>query len=90
MGEPAVPADQSTHLPEIRRLIDSGKYKEAAHLQFNLSGQQSFVYPDFFVPAFDLTIHSESRGEVLDYTRSVDFQTAEAVVRWSDDRGAFD
>jgi hypothetical protein len=90
MGEPAVPADQSTHLPEIRRLIASGKYKEAAHLQFNLSGQQSFRYPDFFVPAFDLTIHSESHGEVRDYARSVDFQTAEAVVRWSDDRGAFE
>jgi alpha-L-fucosidase 2 len=30
------------------------------------------------------------RGEVRDYARSVNFQTGEAVVRWSDDRGAFE
>jgi hypothetical protein len=90
MGKPVVPPDQSASLPEIRRLIDEGKYKEAAHLQFKLSGQKSFMYPDFFVPAFDLTIHGESEGEVRDYARSVDFQTGEAVVRWADERGAFE
>jgi hypothetical protein len=90
MGAPHVPPDQSKHLPEIRKLIEEGKYKEAEVLQAKLSGQQNFMYPDYYVPAFDLTIDSESRGEVRDYARSVDFQTAEAVVRWSDDRGAFE
>ena len=90
MGDPVVPPDQSAHLPEIRKLIDAGKFKEAAHLQFKLSGQKSFMYPDFFVPAFDLTIHGESQGEVRDYARSVDFQTGEAVIHWADDRGAFE
>jgi hypothetical protein len=90
MGEPHVPPDQSAHLPEIRKLIEQGRYKEAEVLQFKLSGQKSFMYPDYYVPAFDLTIDSESQGEVRDYARSVDFQTAEAVVRWSDDRGAFE
>jgi hypothetical protein len=90
MGEPHVPPDQSAHLPEIRRLIEEGKYKEAEVLQFKLSGQKSFMYPDFYVPAFDLTIDGEAQGDVRDYARSVDFQTAEAVVRWSDDRGAFE
>ena len=89
MGDPVIPRDQSAHLPEIRKLIAKGKYKEAANLQFKLSGQKSFIYPDFFVPAFDLTIDSESQGEVRDYARSVDFQTGEAVVHWSDERGAF-
>jgi len=90
MGAPYVPPDQSKHLPEIRRLIEEGKYKEAETLQFTLSGQSSFMYPEYYVPAFDLTISSESHGEVRDYARSVDFQTAEAVVRWSDDRGIFE
>ena len=90
MGAPFVPKDQSAHLPEIRKLIEEGKYKEAEVLQFELSGQKSFMYPDFYVPAFDLTIDSESQGEVRDYARSVDFQTGEAVVHWSDDRGAFE
>jgi hypothetical protein len=83
MGKPHVPPDQSAHLPEIRKLIEEGKYKEAEALQFKLSGQKSFMYPDFYVPAFDLTIDSGSQGEVRDYARSVDFQTGEAVVHWS-------
>ena len=90
MGDPFVPRDQSAHLPEIRKLIEQGKYKEAEALQFTLSGQASFMYPDFYVPAFDLAIDSKSQGEVRDYARSVDFQSGEAVVRWSDDRGAFE
>ena len=90
MGKPHVPPDQSAHLPKIRKLIEEGKYKEAEKLQFELSGQKSFMYPDYYVPAFDLTIDSEGQGEVRDYARSVDFQTGEAVVRWSDDRGAFE
>jgi alpha-L-fucosidase 2 len=90
MGNPHVPLDQSAHLPEIRKLIAEGKYKEAEALQFKLSGQASFMYPDFYVPAFDLTIDSEAQGEVRDYARSVDFQTGEAVVHWADDRGAFE
>ena len=90
MGGPHVPPDQSAHLPEIRKLIAEGKYKEAEQLQFKLTGQKSFMYPEYYVPAFDLTINSESQGEVRDYARSVNFQTGEAVVRWSDDRGAFE
>ena len=51
---------------------------------------QSICNPDFFVPAFDLTIRSPNQGEVRDYSRSVDFQTGETAVRWSDDRGDFE
>jgi len=89
MGAPHVPPDQSTHLPEIRRLIEEEKYKEAEILQFKLSGQKKFMYPDYYVPAFDLTIDGEGQGETRDYARSVDFQTGELVVQWADDRGAF-
>jgi len=90
MGQPVVPPDQSARLPDIRALIERGQYHEATELQFKLSGQSSFMYPDFFVPAFDLTIRSRSEGEVRDYSRSVNFETGEAAVRWSDDRGALE
>jgi len=90
MGEPFVPRDQASHLPEIRKLIEQGKYKEAEILQFTLSGQKSFMYPDFYVPAFDLAIDGKAHGEVRDYARSVDFQTGEAIVHWADDRGVFE
>ena len=89
MGAPVMPLDQSARLFEIRRLIDKGLYKQACALQFNLSGQDGFMYPDYYVPAFDLTIRTEAEGEVRDYARSVDFQTGEMTVHWADDRGAF-
>jgi hypothetical protein len=90
MGAPVMPPDQSARLFEIRKLIDRGLYKQATELQFKLSGQEGFMYPDNFVPAFDLTIRSTNQGEVRDYSRSVNFQTGEAAVRWSDDRGTFE
>ena len=90
MGEPTVPPDTASRLPDIRKLIDQGKYKEATQLAFDLSGQESFMYPDPFVPAFDLHLKMPAEGEVSDYMRSVDFQTGEATVHWADSRGAFE
>ena len=90
MGAPVMPRDQSARLFEIRRLIDKGLYRQACELQFNLSGQDGFMYPDYFVPAFDLTIRCQAEGEVRDYARSVNFQTGETTVHWSDDRGVFE
>jgi alpha-L-fucosidase 2 len=90
MGPPVMPPDQSARLFEIRRLIDRGLYKQACELQANLSGQKGFMYPDYFVPAFDLTIQTQAEGAVRDYARSVNFQTGEAVVHWADDRGVFE
>lgn len=89
MGEPLVPVDQSADLPTIRQLIADGKYKEAEKLQFENSGQEGFMYPDFYVPAFDLTIRREPQGAVEDYARSVNFSTAEATVQWRDEAGIF-
>ena len=90
MGAPLMPLDQSARLFEVRRLIERGLYKQACQLQFDLSGQDGFMYPDYFVPAFDLTIHTDAQGEVRDYARSVDFQTGETTVRWADNRGVFE
>ena len=90
MGAPVMPRDQSARLFEIRRLIDRGLHKQACELQFSLSGQDGFMYPDYFVPAFDLTIHTQAQGEIRDYARSVNFQTGETVVHWADGRGLFE
>ncbi|MHC4166737.1 MAG: glycosyl hydrolase family 95 catalytic domain-containing protein [Planctomycetota bacterium] len=90
MGAPTMPPDTSSRLFEIRRLIDRGLYKQATQLAFDLSGQESFMYPDPFVPAFDLSITMDADGETTDYARSVDFQTGEATVHWADRRGVFE
>jgi hypothetical protein len=89
-GPPTVPPDNSHMLFEIRNLIDRGLYKQATELAANISGQQGFMYPDPFVPAFDVNLKMESDLEVKDYMRSVNFQTGEATVHWSDSRGVFE
>ncbi len=89
-GAPTMPPDNANRLFEIRNLIDRGLYRQATELAFDLSGQESFMYPDPFVPAFDMNLQMEAEGEVKDYMRSVDFQTGEATVHWADDRGVFE
>ncbi|MCC5929453.1 MAG: glycoside hydrolase N-terminal domain-containing protein [Cyclobacteriaceae bacterium] len=90
MGAPLMPPDQSARLFEIRKLIADGKYKQATQLQFDLSGQTGFMYPDPFVPAFDLKILMNTDKEIRDYLRSVNFETGEAVVQWSDKHGSYE
>ncbi|TSA33569.1 MAG: alpha-L-fucosidase [Porphyromonadaceae bacterium] len=89
-GPPVMPPNQSARLFEIRSLIDRGLYKQATNLQFDLSGQTDFMYPDPFVPAFDLNIGMDTGKEIKDYVRSVDFQTGETTVHWSDSRGVYE
>ena len=90
MGPPTMPPDQSARLFEIRRLIDKGLYRQATELQFDLSGQESFMYPDPFVPCFDLGIKMNTGYEIRDYARSVDFETGEALVHWADKKGSYE
>ena len=90
VGKPVMPPNNGIRLFEIRSLIDKGLYKQATELAFDLSGQEDFMYPDPFVPAFDLNIKMEGNTEIRDYMRSVDFQTGETTVHWADQRGVFE
>ena len=87
--QPHMPPANGQLLFKIRNLIDRGLYEQATELAFDLSGQEDFLYHDPFVPAFDLKILTDAKGDAKDYMRSVDFQTGQATVQWSDDRGVF-
>lgn len=87
---PVMPPDNGDRISEIRNLIDRGLYKQATELAAQFSGQEDFLGPDPFVPAFDMNIHMGSKGDVRDYVRSVDFMTGEAKVQWTDERGRFE
>jgi alpha-L-fucosidase 2 len=89
-GPPLMPPDNAARLFEIRNLIDRGLYKQATNLQFDLSGQDGFMYPDPFVPAFDLNLRMDTGKEITDYVRAVDFQTGETTVHWADSRGVYE
>jgi hypothetical protein len=88
--DPIMPPLTAPRLFEIRRLILRGLYRQAEQLTFDISEQEGFLYPDCLFPAFDLKIRMDRKGKVTDYLRSVDFQTGEATVHWSDTRGVFE
>ncbi len=89
-GPPVMPPLLAPRLFEIRKLIDQGLYRQATELAFNLSEQEGFMYPDPFVPAFDLSIQMDTGKNISDYMRSLDFQTGEATVHWADSRGVYE
>jgi len=89
-GPPLMPPDTSARIFEVRQLIDRGLYKQATNLAFDLSSQEDFMYPDPFVPAFDLSVQMDTPKEIRDYARSVDFQTGAATVRWNSARGVYE
>ena len=84
-GAPFAPADSSSRLFEVRRLIDQGLYKQATQLAFDLSGQADFMHPDPFVPAFEMRITMPARGDVRDYARRGDFYAGTYVPAWASD-----
>jgi len=86
-GPPVMPPESGPRLFEIRRLIDRGLYRQADELVCHFSAQEGFLYPDAFVPAFDLRLRTEGEEDIAGYMRSVDFETGEAAVHWTDSRG---
>ncbi len=87
---PLLPPSTGTRLFEIRRLIDRGLYDQASQLAMDLSQQKDFLYPDPLMPAFDLRITMDKKGQVANYMRSTNFRTGETTVHWSDNRGVFE
>ena len=88
-GAPVMPPESGPRLFEIRRLIDRGLYRQADELVCHFSTQEGFLYPDAFVPAFDLRLQTEGEKDIAGYMRSVDFETGETTVQWTDSRGVF-
>lgn len=89
-GAPVMPPDCGARLFEVRRLIDKGLYAQASKWVCDLSEQPGFMYPDAFVPAFDLRLQTSNKGDVSDYMRGVNFETGETIVHWSDNQGVYE
>ena len=76
------------YINQIRMLIENGQYSEAAQLAVLVSNKHGYdvgrdwIWPDPFVPAFDLSVKMDSEGKVKQYRRSVDWATGVAVVQW--------
>src|SRR3974390_1716989 len=77
-------------LPEVQRLILAGQYREALELSFKAStdaGLPPGMMNHSLIPPFTMHIELPEAGVPKDYLRSVDFESGEIKVHWTDDRG---
>ena len=89
-GEPGnnIPSGFNEILPEARKLIFDGKYKQAENLLFSrvpryVSEDNNYGMP--YQPAGDLYISFPGHFEVKDYKRQLDIQNAVSMVEYSID-----
>ena len=92
------PRRKSLEAPEIapvfsrvRQMMLDGKYEEAVMLAYN-EWQKNPVrrgMGGFGAGRFSLWLESSGSASVRDYLRTVDFESTEVKVYWTDDRGAW-
>jgi alpha-L-fucosidase 2 len=90
-NDPIKPIDQASRLNEIRQLLLEGKYEEATKIPVEISKEEGYDgtrWTNPFMPAFDIHLEIEP-SNIVDYARSVNFQTGEATVYWEDGSGKF-
>ena len=76
--------------PQVRQMVLDGKYQEAIELAFNEMNKgpiKQNTGPHPTVPAFIMRLDLPKTALARDYLRTVDFETSEVKVHWSDDRG---
>ncbi|PLB85358.1 hypothetical protein C0T31_11335 [Dysgonamonadaceae bacterium] len=80
-------------LPEIQKLILSGKYQQALELSFEAAtkaGMPPGTQNHFSIPAFIMNVEQPGTGTVTNYLRTVDFESGEIKVLWEDENGQWE
>ena len=76
--------------PQVRQMVLEGRHGEALRLllgRFNESPIKQDTEPHRTIPAFLMQLESPKASAVRNYLRTVNFETSEANVYWSDERG---
>ncbi len=90
LNAPKPPINQASRLAEIRSLLLDGKGEAAAQIPVEQRNKEGFdIGRDPFIPAFDMLIEQQA-STVTKYQRSVNFETGEAIVNWTDEQGTFE
>jgi len=82
-------ADIADLLPDVRRLIDEGREKEAYTLSNNAAvgelEERGRIFRKAVIPhpAFDIHIEHENPGNPSDYRRQLDLETGETLTQWT-------
>ncbi len=76
--------------PKVRQMLLDGKYREAVDSALE-EWRKSPIYGQlgghFTVPAFTMRLDFPKTTSVRDYLRTVDFESTELKVYWTDERG---
>ncbi len=75
---------------QVRQMVLGGKYQEAielAFLEMNKGPVKQNTFPHPTVPAFMMHLDFEKTAAIRNYLRTVDFESSEVKVHWSDERG---
>jgi len=90
---PPTPApDLEGSLAEIRKLVLKGEGEKASDLSLKLGeevGINGMIWTDPLIPACQLEIESLDEEAVLNYSRSVNYETGEATTAWTTGSGFF-
>jgi len=76
--------------PQVRQMVLAGKDREAMTLalqHMNDSPIKQDTEPHLTVPAFLMQLDLPKTASLRNYLRTLDFETGEAKVYWSDERG---
>jgi len=94
-GRPEV-LDVSALLPEVRDLIKSGRYRDAAQVMPAAYAERAGVESgstnkgrDPYQPFCSILLGTPDNGPFRDYRRGVDFASGRAWMRWTDDAATF-
>jgi hypothetical protein len=78
--------------PQVREKLLDGKYREAVNSALE-EWRKSPIYRQlgghFTIPAFSMHLDFPRTSSVRDYLRTVDFESTELKVHWTDERGGW-
>lgn len=81
-AKPKLP-DVSMHLPQMRRMIAEGRYREAEKFfQGKIMATYDYRGPDSMHPAFNITVDMPAAKSGDDVRRVVDFETGQTIITW--------
>jgi alpha-L-fucosidase 2 len=93
MGKPLEAPKIAWVLPEVRKLMLQGEYRKALEISMDAAEKagppQGTGYPHEH-PAFVLRINSPGRHAVTNYLRTLDFESGETRVTWTDPAGTWE
>ncbi|MGJ8633001.1 MAG: glycoside hydrolase family 95 protein [Luteolibacter sp.] len=82
--------DVSAELPVVRKLLDEGKYLEANSHYKNALKEKGYKGTNgVYHPAFDLILRKKLGEMFENYSRTLDFETGEAKVTWTEGERTF-